>query len=113
LIACAVLVTAPVRMIRTTLVELLEGAPDPEIQAPVRRAVAEVTAEFGLDDPYLRMTKVGRKLYVEADFVVPPEEWDVADSDAVRFALLGRLESLPYQIWLNVDLSGDPAWGDA
>jgi predicted Co/Zn/Cd cation transporter (cation efflux family) len=113
LVACAVLVTAPVRMIRTTLVELLEGAPDPEIQAPVRRAVAEVTAEFGLDDPYLRMTKVGRKLYVEADFVVPPDEWDVADADAVRFALLGRLEGLPHQVWLNVDLSGDPAWGDA
>lgn len=111
LMACVGLLATPVRMIRVTLVELLEGAPDPEVQAPVRRAVAEVTARFGLDEPYLRMSKLGRKLYVEVDFLVRPDEWDVADSDDVRHALLDQLSDLPYELWLNVDLSGDPEWG--
>ena len=55
-----------------TLVELLEGAPEPEIQLPVRQAVHRVRMQFGLDEPYLRMTKVGPKLYVEVDFLVIP-----------------------------------------
>lgn len=110
LVACLVLAPTPVRMIRTTLVELLEGAPDPEVQAPVRHAVNQVQREFDLDDPYLRMTKVGRKLYVEADFVVNGREWDVADEDEIRRSLQSRLVHLPYTLWLNVELSSDPDW---
>jgi predicted Co/Zn/Cd cation transporter (cation efflux family) len=108
LLVCAALMPVPVRMVRTTLVELLEGAPDPEVQAPVRAAVHDVRELFGLDEPYLRMTKVGNKLYVEADFVVPPGEWHVDDEDRIRRAVLERLAPLPYAIWLNVELTSDP-----
>jgi cation diffusion facilitator family transporter len=107
LVACAALVPTPIRMIRTTLVELLEGAPAPEVQKPVRLAVHEIRKEHGLDDFYLRMTKVGRKLYIEVDFLVPGEEWNVADEDRIRRSLLDRLSPLPYDLWLNVELSGD------
>lgn len=107
LVSCAVLVPTPIRMIRTTVVELLEGAPAPEIQRPVRSAVSEVREEFGLEDPFLRMTKTGRKLYVEADFLVRGRDWDVADEDEIRRAILDRLVHLPYDVWLNVELSGD------
>jgi hypothetical protein len=30
----------------------------------------------------------------------------------VRHALRDRLARLPYTVWLNVDLSTDPAWSD-
>lgn len=109
-LCCAVLAPVPVRMIRTTLVELLEGAPDPEIQRPVRQAVHHVRNQFGLDEPYLRMTKVGPKLYVEVDFLVTGREWDVEDEDRIRRALQQQLAGLPYSLWLNVELSGDPEW---
>ena len=107
LVSCAVLIPTPIRMIRTTVVELLEGAPDSEVQRPVQAAVNEVRVEFGLDDPFLRMTKTGRKLYVEADFLVRGRDWDVADEDEIRRAILDRLVHLPYDVWLNVELSGD------
>ena len=104
LVSCAVLIPTPIRMIRETLVELLEGAPDPEVQRPVQLAVNEVREEFGLDDPFLRMTKTGRKLYVEADFLVRGRDWDVSDEDEIRRAILDRLVHLPYDVWLNVEL---------
>lgn len=110
IVACVLLLPAPIRMLRDTLVELLEGAPAPEVQEPVRRAIAEVRHQFELPEPYIRMTKVGRKLYVEVDFVVPGREWDVADEDEIRYALRDRIEHLPYQLWLNVELSGDADW---
>jgi predicted Co/Zn/Cd cation transporter (cation efflux family) len=109
IVASALLVPTPLRMIRTTLVELLEGAPDLDVQAKVRDAVTEVRRAHGLDEPYLRLAKVGRKLYVEVDFVVAGREWLVEDADAVRGDLLQRLESsLPYDLWLNIELTGDP-----
>lgn len=110
IVACVFLLPTPIRMLRDTVVELLEGAPAPEIQEPVRRAIAEVRAQFDLQEPYIRMTKVGRKLYVEVDFVVPGRDWDVADEDEIRYALRDRIVHLPYQLWLNVELSGDPDW---
>jgi predicted Co/Zn/Cd cation transporter (cation efflux family) len=109
IVASALLVPTPLRMIRTTLVELLEGAPELDVQAKVREAITEVRATHGLDEPYLRMAKVGRKLYVEVDFVVAGREWLVEDADAVRGDLLRRLEAtLPFDLWLNVELTGDP-----
>jgi len=110
LAVCVLLVPTPLRMIRSTVVELLEGAPPDAVQVSVRGAVSAVRAEFGLDEPYLRATKVGRKLYVEVDFVVPGEDWHVSDEDRIRRALEARLRHLPFDLWLNVELTGDPGW---
>ncbi|MEU7907334.1 cation transporter [Actinoplanes sp. NPDC049118] len=105
LVACLLLVPQPVRMIRTMAVELLEGAADQRVQQPVRDGVERVGAQFGLDAPVLRVGKVGRKLYVEADFVVEPGRWDVADEDRVRREVAAQLADLPYDVWLNVGLT--------
>ena len=56
------------------------------------------------------MTKTGGRLYVEVDHVVAPGTWDVADIDVLRRALVESLASERYTVWLNVDLSTDPAW---
>ena len=111
ILACTAFLPAPYRMVRTTLVELLEGAPTEEVQAPVREAVQSVAATFGLDEPRIRMSKLGTKLYLEVDHVVAPGEWDIADMDRLRAALTERLAATPFDVWLNVDLSADPAWG--
>lgn len=109
--ACVVLVPAPFGMVRSTLVELLEGAPGEQVQQPVRSAVDDVKRQFGLGDHHLRLAKAGRKLYVEVDFVVP-EDYVVRDEDTVRHNLLARLEQLPHDVWLSVEFTADPTWGD-
>jgi predicted Co/Zn/Cd cation transporter (cation efflux family) len=55
------------------------------------------------------MAKLGDKLYVEVGYVVEAGEWDTADADRVRHALTDRLAALPYLLWLNVELTTDPA----
>jgi predicted Co/Zn/Cd cation transporter (cation efflux family) len=50
LLACVLVLPAPLRMVTSTLAELLEGAPPISIQSPVRAAVAEVTASMGLGE---------------------------------------------------------------
>jgi predicted Co/Zn/Cd cation transporter (cation efflux family) len=103
LATCAIFIVAPVRMVRGTLVELLEGAPAAEVEVPVRAAVDEVRGQFDLATPTVLVTKVGRKLYVEVEGLVEPEV-TVRQEDEVREALRERLEALPFDIWLNLEL---------
>lgn len=109
LVVCAVILPAPVRMLRTTLRELMEGAPPEAIQEPIRAAVADVSVDVGLPEPVVRIQKLGAKVYVEVDYLVEAGRWDTADADRVRHALYRRLAELPYLFWLNVELTTDPA----
>ena len=110
IVACVLFVKIPLDMVRTTVRELLEGAPPESVQAPVRVIVAAVTAEFGLPDPVVRMSKLGSKLYVELDYLVEAGRHDISFSDDVRHALTDALAQQPYAVWLNVDLSTDADW---
>jgi len=105
-VACALFVTPPLRMIRLTFIELVEGTPSVDVTSPIRTRVTEVCREFGLDEEHLRMTKVGRKIYVEIDFVVDAS-WTVRQTDDVRRALNDQLSTLSQDLWLTVEFSAD------
>ena len=61
LVACAVLVPTPLCLLRSGTVELLEGEPSAEISDAVRATVEEVRRRFGLDEPIVRLHKLGRE----------------------------------------------------
>jgi predicted Co/Zn/Cd cation transporter (cation efflux family) len=103
LITCAVFVPTPLRMIRTTVLELLEANPSDAIRDAVAAHVEDVRNEFDLDPLSIRTTKVGPKLYVEIEGLVD-RRLTVADEHEVRQRLFGALDELPYDIWLNVEL---------
>ncbi|GIG34679.1 cation transporter [Cellulomonas pakistanensis] len=98
----------PVRLLRDGMHELLEGAPPPEVGARVRAAVDAARAAFDLPEPLVRATKLGRRLYVEVDFVVDRGRWDVDTEDEVRRAVAVRLRDLPFDVWATVELTADP-----
>ena len=108
LVACLVLLPIPLRLLRAAGLELLEAEPPAEVRRVLAEAVAAVRDEFGLDEPFVRSTKLGSRLYVEVDFVVPHGAWDVTGEDRVRRALIDRLEPLGYDLWANVELTSDP-----
>jgi predicted Co/Zn/Cd cation transporter (cation efflux family) len=103
LITCAVFVPTPLRMIRTTVLELLEGNPSDSIRDAVAHHVEGVRREFGLDPLTIRLTKVGPKLYVEIEGQIDGNA-TVDDEHRVRQRLTVALDALPYDIWLNLEL---------
>jgi predicted Co/Zn/Cd cation transporter (cation efflux family) len=107
LITCALFIGTPVRLIRTMVVELLERAPDAPVHDAVLGAVAEVRADFELDEPAVRMTKVGPKLYVEVDGRAGPDV-TIRQEHEVRESLRQRLDDLPFDVWLTVELRPRP-----
>lgn len=108
LLACLILAYIPLGLIRTGLNELLEGAPSKELDAAITQAIQGVRAEYGLQEPLIRSGKVGRKLYVEVDFVVSGSEWNVGEEDAVRRAVVTSLEPLGLDVWAYVALTAAP-----
>lgn len=112
LITCVLFLAAPIRMVRTTILELLEGEPEAEIREAVRGAVETVSQRYGIVDPVVRTTKVGPKLYVELEAMVAPDV-TVAQQHQVREELNALLDELPFDLWLNVELLPRPATSDA
>ncbi len=109
IIACLVLAVIPIRLVRTGVNELLEGAPSPELARRIAAAVDEVRARFALPEPVLRAGKVGHKVYVEVDFVVPPGSWSIAQEDDVRRAIIASLAPTELDVWAYVAVTSDPA----
>jgi len=103
LFTCIIFIRQPLKMVSSTVHELLEGAPSLAVQSPVLEVIAAVQREFNLTEPIIRINKVGSKLYVEIDAYVAPEV-TVAEEHAIRTLLEQRLKVLPYQVWLNLDL---------
>ncbi len=107
LIAVAVLAPVPWRLLLSGGREIMEAAPPASVRAVIDEAAAAASAQFGLGEPIIRATKLGRRLYVEVDYIVEPGKWDVSDEDSVRRALIGALQPLGYEIWASVELTTD------
>lgn len=110
IVSCLALLRSPLRLLRSTVGELLEEAPSQAISDEVQAAVRAVEAEFELDEPTLYTSKLGPKLYVEVTSTAGPEV-TISQEHAVRESLRRSLEALPYEIWLTVELvpRADPA----
>ena len=65
---------------------------------------------YGLRDVTVRMSKLGRKLYVEIDAVADPSRVSLGDADSARRDLRGAPQSLGYLVWLTFELHTDPGW---
>lgn len=108
LVGCVLLVPQPVILVRSALAELLEVAPDAAVQRPVLEALTAARQRHGLAEPAVRMTKVGRKLYVDAVFLVEAGRWAVDHEDAVRRDVATALTGLPHEVRLALELTTDP-----
>lgn len=108
LVAVAGVAALPLRMIRESMHELLEGAPPADVDAAIRAAADAARERFGLPEPVVRATKLGNRLYVEMDFVVAEHAWEVDAEDEVRRLVLARLVELPFDPWVTVELTTDP-----
>jgi cation diffusion facilitator family transporter len=112
LVSAVIFVPVPLQMLRHAGAELLEATPPAEVSDPVYAAIESVRTEFGLPDPQTRIGKLGRKLYVEVDFLVGDAGWTIEDADRVRRAMSALMKRPGQLLWLNVEIHSDPHWDD-
>lgn len=112
LLACALVVPVPVKLIRHGVNELLEGAPDRATLDALDAAVASVTAKLNLPRPRVRTTKLGLKVYLDVRYRVESPEVTIGFEDEVRRAMADAVAHLPFDVWATVQLTCDAAETD-
>jgi cation diffusion facilitator family transporter len=107
LVTCVVFLPAPYRMVRVTVGEVMEAAPPGSVRVPVIEVIERVREVYDLDEPTIRLNKLGPRLYVEVDVTVGPEV-TVEQQHEVRVDLEQRLTALPYDVWLTLEMLPRP-----
>jgi cation diffusion facilitator family transporter len=103
LITCVLFLPAPYRMVRRTVVEVMEATPASSVRVPVIEAIEAVADHYQLDDPTIRLSKLGPRLYVEIDVNVH-NDVTVEQQHEVRLDLERRLALIPYDVWLTLEM---------
>jgi cation diffusion facilitator family transporter len=107
LITFVVFIPTPIRMLRSTVGEMLEASPVSSVRVPVIEAIEAVAAHHDLDEPTIRLSKLGPRLYVEVEVAVRPDV-TVEQQYEVRRDLERRLEAIPYDVWLTLEMMPHP-----
>jgi predicted Co/Zn/Cd cation transporter (cation efflux family) len=112
LVSAVIFIPVPLSMLRHSGSELLEATPPAEVTEPLYAAIETVRERFALPEPKTRIGKLGRKIYVECDFLVTDTGWTVDDADAVRRAMSELMKHPGQLLWLNVEIHSDPHWDE-
>ena len=104
----------PVKLIVSSLREILSMAPEGEVLDQLRACVAAVEERYGFSESFLRASKVGNRVDIEIDFVVGAESAirTIADADIVRQDLHDRLAALGYERSVVVTFTADRRWAE-
>ncbi|MFM2078512.1 MAG: hypothetical protein RJA49_2402 [Actinomycetota bacterium] len=103
LVTCVLFLPAPYRMVRRTVGEVMEASPASSVRVPVIEAIEAVADQHRLDDPVIRLSKLGPRLYVEVDVAVRADV-TVEQQHEVRLDLERRLAMIPYDVWLTLEM---------
>jgi cation diffusion facilitator family transporter len=102
----------PFRLVGGGMREILSMSPPEETRAALDEVVEAVRARFGIEEAFLRASKVGTRVDVEVDFVVGEDSSvrTVADGDLVRQALHDRLAEHGYERSVTVAFTTERRW---
>jgi cation diffusion facilitator family transporter len=106
-----VLVFVPIGIVRKALAEILLITP-PDLDAHVRRILAEVGARHGFTTCTSYVAQVGRAQVIEIHIMVPPDMRldGVAAADAIRDEIAAAIGGEGPHRWLTIDFTADPRW---
>jgi len=94
--------------------ELLEGKPEQEIVEQIQSILKEVNESYTYKDSVTRIGKAGGSVSVEVDYIIEPNTPldSVIKQDHLREEMIDKLQSLPYEMWLNFNFMGDKEMAD-
>jgi cation diffusion facilitator family transporter len=102
----------PIKLIVSSLREILSMAPEVDVLDRLRACVAAVEERYAFSESFLRASKVGNRMDIEIDFVVGAESpiRTISDSDTVRQDLHEELGALGYERSVVVTFTADRRW---
>lgn len=103
-------IKVPVTEMREAVKQLVEVRLEQDLAGPMEAKIKEIEDRFGMQESFIRMTRTGKVIWLEIDYVILPKS-DV-DSVLVQDEIRSEIaKSVPHQpYWLTVSFIHDRKW---
>ena len=112
IISSLVFIKVPVKSFIESFNEMSNGRADIEINDRIYTIVKSIEKEYNFEDSITRVSKVGRELRIEIDFVFNDSSnfYGLKEMDKVREKVYRKIDNIELNKWLNVNFTGDKKW---
>jgi cation diffusion facilitator family transporter len=110
-IISVVFLRIPARTFWKNIRELLQFAPDDEVEEKIHDVSERICLEYHFLDSWVRVAKTGKSYTVEIDFLLPKSLSDtpVSQMDEIREKLHEQIRG-DYEMWLNISFTTERKW---
>ncbi|MDQ6479352.1 cation diffusion facilitator family transporter [Dyadobacter sp. LHD-138] len=101
----------PARTFWKNVRELLQFAPDDEVEERIHEASEQLAEKYNFTDSLVRVAKTGSSYTIEIDFLLPKHLSDmkVGDLDLIRQELYDQIKG-DYKMWLTISFTTERKW---
>lgn len=112
IITSLIFIRIPVKAFINSFKEIISVKADDNINEDIYVLVKEIEEEYNFEESITRVSKVGRALRIEIDFVYNENSKlsTLDQMDYVREKLYKEMKHLNYNKWLNISFTGDRKW---
>lgn len=112
IISSLIFIKMPVTTFIKSFKEILCCSANDEINEDISVMVKEIEEEYNFEESITRVSKIGRALRIEIDFIYNKDSKlnNLDDMDFVREKLSKEMKHIKYNKWLNISFTGDRKW---
>lgn len=105
-------IKVPIKTFINSFKEIINVKADDEINKKIYTIVKDIEEEYNFEDSVTRVSKIGRELRIEIDFVFNDYSnlTELKEMDKVREEVLTSMKGIKLDKWLNVNFTGDKKW---
>ena len=111
-ITSAIFIRVPITTLIKSFKEILNRNADNDINDEIYTIVKDVEKEYNFEDSITRVSKIGKELRIEIDFVFNEQSKlnKLEEMDNVREYVYRSMSNIQLDKWLNVNFTGDKKW---
>lgn len=112
IITSAVFIKLPVKTLIRSFKEIVNSTASKEINDKIYTIVKDIEDEYKFENSVTRVSKIGRELRIEIDFVFNDNSSlnELEEMDKVREQVSTNMKGIKLEKWLNVNFTGDRKW---
>ena len=112
ILTSGIFIKVPITTLMTSFKEIVNGSANKEINDSIDKIVRGIEREYNFEDSYIRVSKIGRELRIEIDFIFNDNSnlEDLKEMDQVREKVYKDMSSLQFDKWLNINFTADKKW---
>ena len=112
IISSAIFIRVPLVALINSFREIVNANADDDINNKIYTIVKDIEEDYNFEDSVTRVSKIGRELRIEIDFVFNDESKlnELNEMDKVRERVYNNMSGIKLKKWMNVNFTGDKKW---